>query len=58
LATHVGDTTVHVTAEERTTWNAKVGSTSITMIWTGTQAAYDAIGAGNYSTTTLYFIQE
>ena len=27
-------------------------------IWIGSQAEYDAIGAGNYDANTLYFIEE
>lgn len=29
LTTHTGNTTVHITGDERTTWNAKVGSVSL-----------------------------
>ena len=47
--THTGNTNIHVTATEKTTWNNKVDSSTLnnymlkTQIWCGTQAEYDAI---------------
>lgn len=48
-----------VTDAEKTTWNAKVGKststgTTVNLIWSGTQAQYDAIGTKDAN--TLYFI--
>ena len=63
---HSGDTTAHVTAAEKNTWNAKQnqltagtgininGTTISAKIWSGTQAQYDALAVKDND--TLYLI--
>ena len=49
LTAHTASTTVHVTQNEKNTWNSKVDSSTLnnymlkTQIWCGTQSEYDSI---------------
>ncbi|MEK3717698.1 phage tail-collar fiber domain-containing protein [Paenibacillus sp. FSL R7-0333] len=56
VTSHTGNTTVHITAAERTTWNAKASTTAATINTPGLMAAADkakldgvAAGANNYT---------
>ncbi|WP_339311740.1 right-handed parallel beta-helix repeat-containing protein [Paenibacillus sp. FSL M7-0896] len=56
LTSHTGNTTVHITAAERSTWNAKASTTTATTSTAGLMAAADkakldgvAAGANNYT---------
>lgn len=56
VTSHTGNTTVHITAAERTTWNAKASTTAATTSTPGLMAAADkakldgvAAGANNYT---------
>lgn len=57
---HSGNTNMHVTASEKSTWNNKVDSSTLnnyllkSKIWCGTQSQYDSIT--NKDSETLYLI--
>lgn len=67
---HSGNTTMHVTASEKNTWNGKQNAltagdniditnnviSTVTKFWCGTQAEYDAISVKNPN--TVYMIHE
>ena len=65
LTAHTANTTVHVTASEKQTWNNKsnfsgsyndlTNKPTIPTIWTGTQAQFDAITVKNEN--TIYLVQ-
>lgn len=48
LTTHTGNTTVHITASERSTWNAKADASSV---YTKTEIDQKLVGAMNYKGT-------
>ena len=62
FSAHTANTTVHVTAAEKNTWNSKVDSSTLnnyllkSKIWCGTQSAYDSLTT--YDPETLYLIHE
>jgi hypothetical protein len=62
LSAHTGDSSIHVTLQEKTNWNNKVDSTELnnymlkSKIWCGTIAQYNAIPTKDAE--TLYLIYE
>lgn len=57
--THTGNTTIHVTANDKTNWNNKVDSSTLnnymlkSQIWCGTQSEYDSITTKDNDTIYL-----
>ena len=60
--THSGDTTIHVTATEKNTWDNKADSSALSnyllksKIWCGTEDEYDNIETKD--SETIYLIHE
>ena len=50
LTSHTSNTTVHITASERTTWNAKAGTSVATTSANGLMAAADKVALNNATT--------